>query len=188
MRYAFPLAVLAVLAVTLVPQATAREQAPTRNEPRAGQISTALLKRIARHRDATWRWERLMRKPRTPYGGSVSRVSSTVYRQWVLHLWLHRELAARRQAKNPPHKRQWLCIHHYEGSWTDPNAPYYGGLQMDRRVPAHVRPATPAGEGHRRPLDAARADVGGRARLPDARILALAEHGEILRIAVAADG
>ena len=31
----------------------------------------------------------------------------------------------------PPHKAQWLCIHGYEGSWTDPNAPYYGGLQMD---------------------------------------------------------
>jgi len=24
-----------------------------------------------------------------------------------------------------------LCIHRYEGSWTDPNAPYWGGLQMD---------------------------------------------------------
>jgi hypothetical protein len=24
-----------------------------------------------------------------------------------------------------------LCIHQYEGSWSDPNAPYYGGLQMD---------------------------------------------------------
>lgn len=31
----------------------------------------------------------------------------------------------------PPHYRQWLCIHRYEGSWTDPGAPYYGGLQMD---------------------------------------------------------
>lgn len=30
-----------------------------------------------------------------------------------------------------PHKRQWLCIHRYEGSWQDPNPPYYGGLQMD---------------------------------------------------------
>lgn len=26
----------------------------------------------------------------------------------------------------------WMCIHHYEGSWTDPNDPYWGGLQMDR--------------------------------------------------------
>lgn len=25
----------------------------------------------------------------------------------------------------------WLCIHRYEGSWTDPNGPYWGGLQMD---------------------------------------------------------
>lgn len=30
-----------------------------------------------------------------------------------------------------PHKRQWLCIHHYEGSWQDPNPPFWGGLQMD---------------------------------------------------------
>lgn len=27
--------------------------------------------------------------------------------------------------------RGLLCIHHYEGSWTDPGAPYWGGLQMD---------------------------------------------------------
>jgi hypothetical protein len=29
-------------------------------------------------------------------------------------------------------ERAFLCIHRYEGSWTDPNAPYWGGLQMDR--------------------------------------------------------
>jgi hypothetical protein len=34
-------------------------------------------------------------------------------------------------AQNPPHRRQWLCIHRYEGAWTDPNPPYFGGLQMD---------------------------------------------------------
>src|SRR4051812_4643943 len=33
--------------------------------------------------------------------------------------------------QNPPHKRQWLCIHKFEGSWSDPNKPYFGGLQMD---------------------------------------------------------
>jgi hypothetical protein len=37
----------------------------------------------------------------------------------------------RRRALNPPHKRQWLCIHRFEGAWNDPNPPYYGGLQMD---------------------------------------------------------
>lgn len=24
-----------------------------------------------------------------------------------------------------------MCVHRYEGAWTDPAAPYYGGLQMD---------------------------------------------------------
>lgn len=28
-------------------------------------------------------------------------------------------------------ERAFLCIHSYEGSWTDPNAPFYGGVQMD---------------------------------------------------------
>jgi hypothetical protein len=30
-----------------------------------------------------------------------------------------------------PLERAFMCIHAYEGSWTDPNAPFYGGLQMD---------------------------------------------------------
>lgn len=25
----------------------------------------------------------------------------------------------------------WLCIHRYEGSWADPDDPFWGGLQMD---------------------------------------------------------
>src|SRR5262249_5391082 len=25
----------------------------------------------------------------------------------------------------------WMCIHAHEGAWTDPSAPYHGGLQMD---------------------------------------------------------
>lgn len=43
--------------------------------------------------------------------------------------WWH--WRASRQFASPPHKSAWLCIHSYEGSWTDPNGPYYGGLQMD---------------------------------------------------------
>jgi hypothetical protein len=31
----------------------------------------------------------------------------------------------------PPHYSAWLCIHGYEGSWTDSGAPFWGGLQMD---------------------------------------------------------
>lgn len=28
--------------------------------------------------------------------------------------------------------RALLCIHRFEGAWSDPGAPYFGGLQMDR--------------------------------------------------------
>jgi hypothetical protein len=31
---------------------------------------------------------------------------------------------------NGSHEAMWLCIHGYEGSWTDPDPPYFGGLQM----------------------------------------------------------
>lgn len=27
--------------------------------------------------------------------------------------------------------RQAMCVHSHEGSWRDPNGPYYGGLQFD---------------------------------------------------------
>jgi hypothetical protein len=46
-------------------------------------------------------------------------------------IWHRRWVAASRLAHHPPHLRIWYCIHHYEGSWSDPNAPYWGGLQMD---------------------------------------------------------
>lgn len=31
----------------------------------------------------------------------------------------------------PPHYQSWLCIHRYEGSWTDSGSPFWGGLQMN---------------------------------------------------------
>lgn len=43
----------------------------------------------------------------------------------------HWYMQVKRGYENPPHKRSWLCIHRYEGSWKDPNSPYYGGIQMD---------------------------------------------------------
>jgi len=59
------------------------------------------------------------------------KVEKLAYRRWVLGLWKHRATVARSQAQRPPHRSQWICIHRYEGSWADPGAPYYGGLQMD---------------------------------------------------------
>jgi hypothetical protein len=123
---------LALLAVSLVPAATAREVHRTQRVPPVSPAKmAALLKRIALHREETWRWQRVMHHPRTPFSNSVHQIRSVAYRQWVVNLWQQRALEARLQALNPPHKRQWLCIHRYEGSWRDPAGPYYGGLQMD---------------------------------------------------------
>jgi hypothetical protein len=46
-------------------------------------------------------------------------------------VWKRRAAVVWTRARRPPHRRQWLCIHRYEGAWNDPDAPYYGGLQMD---------------------------------------------------------
>jgi hypothetical protein len=133
-KSAILLGVLAAVAVALVPQATARESAPQRaravRQPDAAAMHRVMAG-IARHRDETWRWQRLMHRAPTPYAGSAVSVRSLAYRKWVLHLWHGRATRAKHLAHHPPHLAQWLCIHRYEGSWTDPNAPYYGGLQMD---------------------------------------------------------
>src|SRR5437762_10004329 len=81
---------------------------------------------IQRHRQDVWRWERVMGRPLTralpnPPVDPHSRVAA----------WHRLAVKMHRRAVNVPHKAAWLCIHRYEGSWTDPNAPYYGGLQMD---------------------------------------------------------
>ncbi|MGH7359222.1 MAG: hypothetical protein ACREJR_10450, partial [Candidatus Rokuibacteriota bacterium] len=46
--------------------------------------------------------------------------------------WRRRtRLVVQRRARNVPHEAAWRCIHRHEGAWDDPNALYYGGLQMD---------------------------------------------------------
>jgi hypothetical protein len=130
-------AALALVAVTLVPQASARKEVPKhvqviqREDPATGARLARQLGEIKGHRDETWRWEKVMQRPRTLYAASAETVRSVAYRQWVVNLWEKRAVRAKLQALNPPHKAQWTCIHHYEASWTDPNQPYYGGLQMD---------------------------------------------------------
>jgi hypothetical protein len=91
------LAVLVTCAIALVPQATARQQAP--NRVRAVKrvppdMGAALLPVIAAHRDETWRWQRVMQRARTPYSDSARRVENLAYRRWVLRLWKHRATAA----------------------------------------------------------------------------------------------
>lgn len=140
MKYACLLAVLATVAVALVPRATAKQHATTRVTAANHALMTRLLDRIATHRDETWRWQRVMHRARTPYADSARAIQSVAYRRWVLNLWHRRALKAKTQALNPPHRSQWLCIHGYEGSWTDPSSPYYGGLQMDLEFQATYGP------------------------------------------------
>jgi hypothetical protein len=129
-------AALALLAIALVPPANARREEIKRDDPATGAKLARLLYQIDRHREETWRWQRVMLRPRSAYGASAESVRSLAYRQWVVNLWRQRAVRAKLQAQNPPHKAQWLCIHRFEGSWSDPGSPYYGGLQMDREFQA----------------------------------------------------
>jgi hypothetical protein len=87
-------------------------------------------------RGETWRWQSLMRKPRTPTHFTERRTRNAAYLRWVRSLWQRRATRAERQAARPPHRSQWLCIHRYErdpaqGWRTHTGNGYYGGLQMD---------------------------------------------------------
>lgn len=44
---------------------------------------------------------------------------------------LHHLLSVRANKLGGSDLSVWMCIHSYEGSWFDPGAPYWGGLQMD---------------------------------------------------------
>jgi hypothetical protein len=90
-----------------------------------------VTRRIINQRNSTWRWQDVMQVERTAYTGTHEQSTSREYRRWVLRVWESRAKRAWRKATRPPHYDEWMCIHRYEGSWVDPNAPYYGGLQMD---------------------------------------------------------
>jgi transglycosylase-like protein/Big-like domain-containing protein len=80
---------------------------------------------VTRYRDETWHWDDLMRIPRAqPAAAGDSHAE--------LARWRRLAADARARAARPPHWREFLCIHRYEGAW-DANTGngYYGGLQMN---------------------------------------------------------
>jgi hypothetical protein len=85
-----------------------------------------MQRQIDRYRHETWRWQRTMGRSLTR---SLKHAPADAFSK--IEVWKQVATQTRRRAQNPPHKRQWLCIHRFEGSWTDPNPPYFGGLQMD---------------------------------------------------------
>lgn len=93
--------------------------------------TVALVEEIRKHRAQTWHRQRVMgiRLTRTAY--LERRVGSLDALTSLRNTWRARAQRARKRLTKPPHRSAWLCIHRYEGAWNDPNAPYYGGLQMD---------------------------------------------------------
>jgi hypothetical protein len=126
-----------LLGAILVPQQAGASRTSAKRAQLAQRVVyEARLRRtltgIRSARNEAWRWEAVMSVPRPRYAASAERSPSLRYRRSVLALWTRRAAQARAQAQHPPRLKAWLCIHHYEGAWNDPNAPYYGGLQMDR--------------------------------------------------------
>lgn len=104
-----------------VKAATSREQASL----------TWLGSQISTYEHATWRWQRLMGVPRSPTTGDSLPQLGVPGARKALVRWQRLARVARRRAQHPPHLRAFLCIHRYEGSWSDSGAPYWGGLQMN---------------------------------------------------------
>ena len=94
--------------------------------PALGPSPRQAQRRIDRYRRVTWRWQRVM-------GTSLTRrlAHAPVDPHRRILAWKREASRASYRAHHPPHVHAWECIHRYEGSWTDPNPPYYGGLQMD---------------------------------------------------------
>ena len=90
----------------------------------------ALLVAIGRYRSVAWHWQRVMGKRPQPTNYAERSVENVAQLTYLRDLWRERATRARTRAKRPPHRAAWQCIHRYEGRWTDPHAPYYGGLQM----------------------------------------------------------
>ena len=105
---------------------------------RASARQIAYWSRHIRHaRAGTRRWRTVvLGRPPGDNSRSLAAHSVAGLRQIALR-WRHREHAAWWRANHPPDLQGWLCIHHYEGSWTDGGSPYWGGLQMDLSFQAH---------------------------------------------------
>jgi hypothetical protein len=126
--------VLVLVLLAIAAALTAASSTPAADESSEGS-STAAIKflssKVRRFQLETWRWQQLMGVRLAKTHGRVLAALSVEDVQGAVELWRNRAVKARRRAQHPPHLRAWLCIHRYEARWTDPNPPYYGGLQMD---------------------------------------------------------
>ena len=94
-------------------------------------LASGLVREIDQHRAQLWHRQRVMGVRPTKTEFVERRAGSLEMLRQLRDTWRSRAIRARTRLIRPPHRAAWLCIHRYEGSWKDPNAPYYGGLQMD---------------------------------------------------------
>jgi hypothetical protein len=121
---------LLTFAVVVVGAAASQLSAGTPNLRAASKAPPVAVRHVKpgimrRLRSTTWRWQAVMGMRRSHFMAALDT-------RRALRFWSRQARYARRLATRPPHKSAWLCIHRYEGSWTDSGDPYWGGLQMDR--------------------------------------------------------
>jgi hypothetical protein len=85
--------------------------------PHVDPVLTRRLRATAR------RWETVTGRPHARFPGLFASPRA-------LRFWRRRARRVLLLAARPPHKPGWLCIHRFEGSWSDRGDPYWGGLQM----------------------------------------------------------
>jgi hypothetical protein len=123
--FAAPLLALAV------PDGGSAESA--RSARAAMRIDVGIVKAIRHYRFVTLRLDDVMGRP----AAHLPPVRHVSLRR-AHRIWRHRAVVVRRRfVAGPAHRRAWLCIHRYEGSWRDSGSPYYGGLQMDLGFQEH---------------------------------------------------
>lgn len=110
-------------------------------------MDAEILQKIHQSRNQTWRYQRALGNCCRPYHHRADESPSRAYRRWILSTWQRRERFAGDRWHSSTIRRNLMCIHHGEGSWTDPNAPYWGGLQMDQSFMQTYGPHTYAVKG-----------------------------------------
>jgi hypothetical protein len=110
----------------------ARPAAAKVRRERRRHVNPAVVRRL---RSAAWHWQALMGVPRV-------RSFASLRTPRALRYWRRQAHRLAWRAAHPPHKSAWLCIHRFEGGWSDAGDPYWGGLQMDRGFMLTYAPAT----------------------------------------------
>ena len=80
---------------------------------------------------STWHWQHVMGVSLSPTTGDSLAELGVPGAKKALDRWHRLAATTRRRAQHPPHFSQFMCIHRFEGSWSDTGAPYWGGLQMN---------------------------------------------------------